>query len=69
MAPIAKGQAVVYERVRKIPGEADFVLVATEATFGEIPTGIYDQYRIENGRIAEHWDTLETVPPRVEWKF
>jgi predicted SnoaL-like aldol condensation-catalyzing enzyme len=28
----------------------------------------YDLYRIQNGKIAEHWDTLETIPPRGEWK-
>lgn len=22
----------------------------------------------ENGKIAEHWDTLETIPPQSEWK-
>jgi predicted SnoaL-like aldol condensation-catalyzing enzyme len=28
--------------------------------FGEVPAGIYDLYRIENGKIAEHWDALES---------
>ena len=23
---------------------------------------------IENGKIAEHWDTIETIPARSEWK-
>jgi predicted SnoaL-like aldol condensation-catalyzing enzyme len=64
----AKGQAVVYKSVHKILGEGSFVLVVTEATFGGAPTGIYDLYRIEDGKIAEHWDTLETIPPRSEWK-
>jgi len=64
----AKGQAVVYKSVHKILGEGNFVLVVTEATFGGVPTGIYDLFRIEDGKIAEHWDTLETIPPRSEWK-
>jgi predicted SnoaL-like aldol condensation-catalyzing enzyme len=64
----AKGQAVVYKNVRKILGEGNFVLVITEATFGGVPTGIYDLYRIENGKIAEHWDTLQAIPPRADWK-
>src|ERR1700722_16981712 len=25
-------------------------------------------FRIEKGRIAEHWDTLEAIPPRDQWK-
>jgi predicted SnoaL-like aldol condensation-catalyzing enzyme len=64
----AKGQAVVYKRVHKILGEGNFVLVVAEATFGGVPTGIYDLFRIEKGRIAEHWDTLEAIPPRDQWK-
>ena len=64
----AKGQAVVYKSVHKIFGEGDFVLVVTEASFGGVPTGIYDMYRIEDGKIAEHWDTLEAIPPRGDWK-
>jgi predicted SnoaL-like aldol condensation-catalyzing enzyme len=63
-----KGQAVVYKSAHKILGEGDFVLVITEATFGGVPTGIYDLYRIENGKIAEHWDTLQEIPPRADWK-
>jgi predicted SnoaL-like aldol condensation-catalyzing enzyme len=64
----AKGQAVVYKSVHKILGEGNFVLVVAAATFGGVPTGIYDLYRIENGKIAEHWDTLQAIPPRADWK-
>jgi predicted SnoaL-like aldol condensation-catalyzing enzyme len=64
----AKGQAVVYKNVHKILGEGNFVLVVAEATFGGEPTGIYDLYRIEDGKIAELWDTLQTIPPRADWK-
>ena len=64
----AEGQAVVHKRVHEILGEGDFVLVITEATFGGLPTGIYDLYRIDNGKIAEHWDTLQEIPPRADWK-
>ena len=28
----------------------------------------YDLFRIENGKIVEHWDTIEEIPPRSEWK-
>src|SRR5438552_246100 len=55
----AKGQAVIYKRVHMVLGEGNFVLVVAEATFGGVSTAIYDLFRIANGRIAEHWDTLE----------
>src|SRR5580698_3898608 len=64
----AKGQAVVYKRVPMVLGEGNFVLVVAEATFGGVPTAIYDLFRIESGKIAEHWDTLQAIPPRDQWK-
>jgi predicted SnoaL-like aldol condensation-catalyzing enzyme len=64
----AKGQAAVYKRVHMVLGEGNFVLVVAEATFGGAPAAIYDLFRIESGKIAEHWDTLEAIPPRDQWK-
>jgi predicted SnoaL-like aldol condensation-catalyzing enzyme len=63
-----QGLAVKYDRVHKVLGEGNFVLVVAEGSFGDRPTSYYDFYRIQNGKIAEHWDTLEPIPPRAEWK-
>lgn len=63
-----KSQGVKYERVHRILGEGNFVLVVSEGSFGDKPTAYYDLYRIQEGKIAEHWDTLETIPPKAEWK-
>jgi predicted SnoaL-like aldol condensation-catalyzing enzyme len=63
-----KGITVQYDRVHLILGEGNFVLVVNEGKFGGKPTAIYDMYRVANGKIAEHWDTLETIPPRDTWK-
>jgi predicted SnoaL-like aldol condensation-catalyzing enzyme len=63
-----EGKAVKYTRVHKVLGEGNFVLVVAEGAFGDRPTSYYDLYRIQGGKIAEHWDTLETIPPRSEWK-
>ena len=64
----SQGQAVKYDRVHKVLGEGNFVLVVAEGSFGDRPVSYYDLYRIENGKIAEHWDTIEPIPPRAEWK-
>ena len=63
-----QGKAVKYQRVHKILGEGSFVLIVAEGSFGDQPTAYYDLFRIENGKIAEHWDTLEAIPLRSEWK-
>jgi predicted SnoaL-like aldol condensation-catalyzing enzyme len=59
--------AVKYERVHKLLGEGSFVLVVSEGNFGQ-QSSYYDLYRIQDGKIAEHWDTLEPIPPRADWK-
>ena len=63
-----KGKAVKYDRVHNVLGEGNFVLVLAEGSFGDRPVSYYDLYRIDNGKIAEHWDTIEPIPPRAEWK-
>jgi len=63
-----QGQAVRYSRVHKVLGEGDFVIVVAEGSFGDRPVCYYDLYRIQNAKIAEHWDTIEPIPPRAEWK-
>jgi len=63
-----QGLAVKYNRVDNVLAEGNFVLVVSEGTFGDAPTAYYDLYRIQNAKIAEHWDTLEAIPPRADWK-
>src|SRR6267143_4747943 len=63
-----RGLAVKYERVHEVLGEGNFVLVVVEGSFGVRPSSYYDFYRIQSGKIAEHWDTIEPIPPRAQWK-
>lgn len=44
------------------------MLVVSEGSFGGKPTSFYDLFRVENGKIAEHWDTIETIPAQADWK-
>jgi predicted SnoaL-like aldol condensation-catalyzing enzyme len=62
------GVAMRYDRIHHVLGEGDFVLVVSEGAFAGRHTSFYDLFRVENGRIAEHWDTIEAIPPREEWK-
>jgi len=62
------GISMTYDKIHKVLGEGNFVLVVSEGSFSEQPTSFYDLFRVENGRIAEHWDTLETIPPETAWQ-
>lgn len=63
-----QGITMKYERIHKVLGEGNFVLVVSEGSFADKPTSFYDLFRVEHGKIAEHWDTIETIPPRSEWR-
>jgi predicted SnoaL-like aldol condensation-catalyzing enzyme len=63
-----QGITIKYDRIHHVLGEGNFVLAVSEGSFAGNPTSFYDLFRVEDGRIAEHWDTIEAIPPRSEWK-
>ncbi len=63
-----QGITMKYDRIHKVLGEGNSVLVVSEGSFAGQHTSFYDLFRVENGKIAEHWDTIETIPPRSDWK-
>ena len=63
-----QGITMKYDRIHRVLGEGNFVLVVSEGNFADRHTAFYDLFRVQDGKIAEHWDTLETIPPRAEWK-
>jgi len=62
------GISMVYNKVHMVLGEGNFVLVVSEGQFGDAHTSYYDLFRVENGKIAEHWDVVETILPQSEWQ-
>lgn len=62
------GITMQYDRIHAVLGEGSFVLVASEGSFGGRPTAFYDLFRVDDGTIAEHWDTIESIPPRDRWQ-
>lgn len=62
------GVTMKYHKIHKVLGEGNFVLVASEGEFAGKPSAFYDLFRVESGKIAEHWDTIQAIPPRAEWK-
>ncbi|MEP2031501.1 MAG: nuclear transport factor 2 family protein [Paracoccaceae bacterium] len=59
---------VRYKRLHRVLAEGNFVLCVSEgARYGE-HSSFYDLFRVANDLIVEHWDTIEAIPPRSEWK-
>ncbi|QMV39824.1 nuclear transport factor 2 family protein [Cohnella cholangitidis] len=57
-----------YTHVHQVIGQGDFVLTVSEGLFDGQPTAFYDMFRVENGKIAEHWDVIEGILPEEKRK-
>jgi predicted SnoaL-like aldol condensation-catalyzing enzyme len=68
IASVAKEGGQLYLTPRRFVAEGNFVLVLSEGDLPSGPTALYDLFRIENGKIVEHWDVLTPIPPRDLWK-
>ena len=63
-----QGITMKYDTVHKVLGEGNFVLVVSEGHLAGKHNSFYDLFRVENGKIAEHWDTIEEIPAKENWK-
>lgn len=63
-----QGVTMKYNTVHKVLGEGNFVLTVSEGSLAGKHNSFYDLYRVEQGKIAEHWDTIEEIPKKENWK-
>jgi predicted SnoaL-like aldol condensation-catalyzing enzyme len=62
------GITLKFNTLHKVIGKGNFVLTVSEGSFAGKHSALYDLFRVENRKIAEHWDTIETIPANAEWK-
>ncbi len=63
-----QGIQMIYTTVYQVLAQGNYVLAVSEGTFGGAPTSYYDLWRVENGKIAEHWDVMETIAAKETWQ-
>ena len=63
-----QGTPLKFDKVHRVLGEGNCVLTVSEGQFAGKPASFYDLWRVENGKIAEHWDAVEAIPEKGEWK-
>ena len=59
---------MIYDRTYMVLAEGDHALAVSEGTFGGVKTSFYDLFRVEGGKIAEHWDVMETIAEEDTWQ-
>jgi predicted SnoaL-like aldol condensation-catalyzing enzyme len=69
LAAADKGRRRIdYQRVHRVLAEGNFVLCVSEGDFGGVHSAFYDLFRVAEGKLVEHWDTIEKIAPRSEGK-
>ncbi len=64
----ADGYVVSYTKLHRVLAEGDFALAVSEGYQQGAHCAFYDLFRIADRKIVEHWDTIEAVAPKHEWK-
>ncbi len=59
-----KGIKMAYDKNHIVLGEGNFVLSVSEGAFAGKHTSFYDLFRVQDNKIVEHWDVIETILPR-----
>jgi predicted SnoaL-like aldol condensation-catalyzing enzyme len=68
IASVAKAGGQLSITSRRYVADGNFVLVISEGDLPSGPTALYDLFRVDQGKIVEHWDILMPIPPRDQWK-
>jgi len=56
-----------YDEMVLLVGEGNFVATLCKANWEGAPYAQADLFRVEDGKIVEHWDAAEPVGPEDEW--
>ena len=59
-----KGVAKEKINIQHLSADGDLVYIHTKSKFGNKTMSVIDIFRIENGKIVEHWDIIQEVPEK-----
>jgi predicted SnoaL-like aldol condensation-catalyzing enzyme len=62
------GSNFKFLELKKVLGQGNFVLTLSHIQFYGKDAGAVDLFRLESGKIVEHWDVIEPIAPASEWK-
>jgi predicted SnoaL-like aldol condensation-catalyzing enzyme len=57
-----EAESVTYQTVHHVIADGNYVFALSEGTRGSTAFGFYDLFRVEGGKLVEHWDSRRAVP-------
>lgn len=60
-----QGIVMAYTDTPIVVAEGNFVFTASEGTFGGEATAFFDLFRVQDGKIVEHWDVVSAIPSEM----
>ena len=61
----AQGQVITKFEPQIVVAEGNFVFIASDAIMGGDPWAFFDLWRVEEGKIVEHWDVVSPIPAEM----
>lgn len=62
---ISQNNMFVVTKLHKVLGQGNFVLSMSEGTWFGKKQAFYDLFRLEDGKIVEHWDVISEIPSKM----
>ncbi|MEH0152502.1 nuclear transport factor 2 family protein [Limibacter armeniacum] len=62
---VSQNDMFTYRTLHKVLGEGNFVFSMSEGDWHGKPHAFFDLFRIENGKIVEHWDVISEIPAEM----
>ena len=59
---------MIYDKTYQVLADGNYGLAVSEDSFVGAHTCYYDLFRVENGKIAEHWDIMEPISDKSAWQ-
>ena len=62
-----RGERMRYWKLHKLIGQGNFVVTLGHMQMGQSHYCVFDIFRLQDGRIVEHWDVVEKILAPEEW--
>ncbi len=64
---LSESGVYTYDFVFKVIGQGNYAVSYSKVKYNEKDTALFEIFRIENGKLVERWENMETIAPREEW--